>query len=360
MNFQIVSDSSCDLGRERAERLGVTLVSYYVSLDGERYYREEKDISARAFYQQMADHPGVFPHTSMPTVEDYLDAFRPFAQRGEAVLCICLNEPFSGSIQSARNAREELLEEFPQAQVRVLDSRLATVLQGVLVLEAVHLRDRGLSLEAAAAILEETKKTGRIFFTTNDLEYLRHGGRIGRAAATAGALLRVKPLIGYEGDGLVSDGIAQGRKKSLQRVRELFLHHVQRQGLDLSQWRVVTGFGLVGHVKEMAEGCGSTIQLWAGRVPIVPKALELARDGIIPAGAYRNMDFARDDTRQEAGIPQEVVDCMYDPQTAGGLLVSLPEARVPELLRRMEGEGVPAVPVGMVRPRGDKWVHIKP
>lgn len=122
----------------------------------------------------------------------------------------------------------------------------------------------------------------------------------------------------------------------------------------------VTGFGLVGHVKEMAEGCGRTIELWAGKVPIVPAALSLARDGIIPAGAYRNMDFARDDTRQEAGIPQEVVDCMYDPQTAGGLLVSLPEARVPELLRRMEGEGVPAVPVGMVRPRGDKWVHIKP
>ncbi len=244
MNFQIVSDSSCDLGRERAERLGVTLVSYYVSLDGERYYREEKDISARAFYQQMADHPGVFPHTSMPTVEDYLDAFRPFAQRGEAVLCICLNEPFSGSIQSARNAREELLEEFPQAQVRVLDSRLATVLQGLLVLEAVHLRDRGLSLEAAAAILEETKKTGRIFFTTNDLEYLRHGGRIGRAAATAGALLRVKPLIGYEGDGLVSDGIAQGRKKSLTRVLDLFYRYLERNQIDLTEHYLVTGYGL--------------------------------------------------------------------------------------------------------------------
>ena len=66
MNFQIVSDSSCDLGRERAERLGVTLVSYYVSLDGERYYREEKDISARAFYQQMetlnAFYDAVYSH----------------------------------------------------------------------------------------------------------------------------------------------------------------------------------------------------------------------------------------------------------------------------------------------------------
>ena len=244
MNFQIVSDSSCDLGRERAEKLGVTLVSYYVSMDGEHYYREEKDLSAQAFYQQMADHPGVFPRTSMPTMEDYLDAFRPLAERGEDVLCICLNEPFSGSIQCARNAREELLEEFPQTKIRILDSQLATVLQGVLVLEAVHLRDRGLSLEAAAAVLEETKKTGRIFFTANDLEYLRHGGRIGRAAATAGSLLRVKPLIGYVGDGLVSDGIAPGRKNSLNRVIELFCRYVERGRLDLREHYVVTGYGL--------------------------------------------------------------------------------------------------------------------
>ena len=64
------------------------------------------------------------------------------------------------------------------------------------------------------------------------------------AAAATGALLRVKPLIGYENCGLVSDGIAQGRKKSLSRVQELFFRHVERNALDLNDWRVVTGFGL--------------------------------------------------------------------------------------------------------------------
>ena len=244
MKFQIVSDSSCDLGRERAQRLGVTLVSYYVSMDGQTYYREERDITAQEFYRQMADRPGVFPRTSMPTIEDYLEAFRPFAERGEAVLCICLNEPFSGSIQSARNAREELLEEFPQAQIQILDSQLATVLQGLLVLEAAHMRDAGFSLEDTVAALERTKTTGRIFFTTNDLEYLRHGGRIGRAAAATGALLRVKPLIGYEGNGLVSDGIAPGRKNSLNRVMELFYRYLARRQIDLRDYYLATGYGL--------------------------------------------------------------------------------------------------------------------
>ena len=244
MNFHIVSDSSCDLGLERAQRLGVSLVSYYVALGDEVYYREERDISTHAFYQRMADHPGVFPKTSMPTIQDYLDVFRPLAQQGAPILCICLNARFSGSYQCAQNARAALLEEFPQLQLYVMDSQLATVLQGQLVEEAVRLRDLGCTLEEAVAALEPVRPTGRIFFTTNDLDYLRHGGRIGKAAAATGSLLKVKPLIGYQDCGLISDGIAQGRKKSLQRVRELFYRYVQRKELDLSQWRVVTGFGL--------------------------------------------------------------------------------------------------------------------
>lgn len=122
----------------------------------------------------------------------------------------------------------------------------------------------------------------------------------------------------------------------------------------------VTGFGLVGHVKEMAEGCGSTIELWAGKVPIVPKALELARDGIIPAGAYRNMDFTADDTLEDSTVPREVLDCLYDPQTAGGLLLSVPESLLSDLLARMADAGVPAAAIGAMVPRGEKLVHIKP
>ena len=110
MKFHIVSDSSCDLGREELERLGVSMVSYYVSFEDEVYFREERDISTQRFYQMMADRPGVFPKTSMPTMEDYLEAFRPPAAQGVPILCICLNAAFSGSCQSARNAAGEIAE----------------------------------------------------------------------------------------------------------------------------------------------------------------------------------------------------------------------------------------------------------
>ena len=244
MKFHIISDSSCDLGRERLNRLGIGMVSYYVGFEDEPYYREERDIPTHRFYQMMADRPGVFPKTSMPTVEDYLDAFRPLAAQGKPILCICLNAAFSGSCQSALNAAAELREEFPGAQIQVVDSTLATVLQGLFVLEAAALRDAGCTLEETVDALKLLPATGRIFFTTSDLDYLRHGGRIGRAAAATGALLKVKPLIGYKDAGLVSDGIAQGRKKSLVRVRELFFRHLKQQEIDLDRYRLATGFGL--------------------------------------------------------------------------------------------------------------------
>lgn len=244
MKFHIISDSSCDLGRERLDRLDIGMVSYYVGFEDEPYYREERDIPTHQFYQMMADRPGVFPKTSMPTVEDYLDAFRPLAAQGKPILCICLNAAFSGSCQSALNAAAELREELPGAQIQVVDSTLATVLQGMFVEEAAALRDAGCTLEEAVDALKPLPATGRIFFTTSDLDYLRHGGRIGRAAAATGALLKVKPLIGYKDAGLVSDGIAQGRKKSLVRVRELFFRHLKQQEIDLDRYRLATGFGL--------------------------------------------------------------------------------------------------------------------
>ena len=131
MKFHIVSDSSCDLGRERLERLGVSMVSFYAAFDDEVYFREERDIPTHRFYEMMAQRPGMFPKTSMPTMDDYLEAFRPLAAQGVPILCICLNAQFSGSWQSASSAAEELREEFPGASIQVQDTTLATELQGM-------------------------------------------------------------------------------------------------------------------------------------------------------------------------------------------------------------------------------------
>ena len=129
--------------------------------------------------------------------------------------------------------------------------------------------------------------------------------------------------------------------------------------LDPSACTDITGFGLLGHLRELAEASGRTAEVWAGRVPLLPRALELARDGIIPAGAYRNREFAGADVAAE-GVDRAVLDCLYDPQTSGGLLFSIPEARGEALLRRLADAGVAAAAVGRMCPPGEKKIVVRP
>lgn len=243
MKFQIVSDSSCDIPPELIQRWGIHMVPFYVSFDGETYRREGRDISAEEFYQTLVDRPGCYPKTSMPTLYDYGAAFCGPVKKGLPVLCICLNGAFSGSCQTAVNAAAMMQEEFPRAKIHVMDSQLATVLQGLLVRQAVLLRDQDLTLEEAVPRLEAVRSTGRIFFTTNDLDYLSHGGRIGKAAAATGTVLQLKPMIEYRDCDLYSAGLVRGRKKSVQRCLELFREYVTKERIDLERYDIATGYG---------------------------------------------------------------------------------------------------------------------
>ena len=177
--FHIISDGSCDLPPELAQEKNITVVPFYVSFDDEHYVKEIAEIGVRDFYQQMVDKKGVFPKSSMPSIQDYEEVFLPFAESGIPVICICITTKFSGSMQSALNAKELVLETYPQARITVIDATINTVLQGLYVLEAADLRDHGTSYEDTIARLEEIKSTGRIFFTVGNMEYLKHGGRIG-------------------------------------------------------------------------------------------------------------------------------------------------------------------------------------
>ena len=248
MKFGIVSDSSCDLSLQYAQQEQVTIVSFYVSFDGERYMKEGKEIAVTDFYQKMADNPGCYPKTSMPSVQDYIEAFLPFVKERMPVLCICLTKKFSGSMQAAINAREALTETYPEAKIQVMDSQLVTAVQALFVQEAVRLRNSGLELEEAVKALEKIRSSGHIFFTTMDLKYLEHGGRIGKAASLAGSMLNIKPLLQYFDGELGPTELCRGRKKSLCKVAEMFVDYLEKKKINLEEYLLVTGEGL--HVPE--------------------------------------------------------------------------------------------------------------
>ncbi len=118
----------------------------------------------------------------------------------------------------------------------------------------------------------------------------------------------------------------------------------------------VTGFGLLGHTFEMAEGSKKTIALFSTDMPVVPAALDFARMGIIPEGAYANRAYLEERMTVDQGVPLEVCDVLADPQTAGGLLISLPESKAPELLSRLSEFTADARIVGQVLPQGEKQI----
>jgi DegV family protein with EDD domain len=241
--FHIITDGSCDLPMELAKEKNFTVVPFYVSFDDSHYLKEGVEIGIRDFYQQMVEKKGVYPKSSMPSTQDYVEAFEPFAKEGVPVICICITTKFSGSMQSAVNAREIILENYPEARINIIDSTINTVLQGQYVLEAVALRDRGAGYEETIARLEEIKGTGRIFFTVGDMEYLQHGGRIGKVAAVAGSVLGIRPVITLKQGEIFPSGIGRGRKRTTEKTINLLLDYLAEGGKKVENYSLAVGFG---------------------------------------------------------------------------------------------------------------------
>lgn len=241
--FHIISDGSCDLPAELVQEKNITVVPFYVSFDDEHYFKEGVEIGIRDFYQQMVERKGVYPKSSMPSIKDYEEAFLPFAEAGMPVICICITTKFSGSMQSALNARTLVLEKYPQAEITVIDATINTVLQGQYVLEAAALRDHGVSYQDTVARLEEIKSTGRIFFTVGNMEYLKHGGRIGKVAALAGSVLDIRPVITLKQGEIFPSGIDRGRKRTLKKSMDLLLEYLQESNLGIHCYSIAVGYG---------------------------------------------------------------------------------------------------------------------
>ena len=241
--FQIISDGSCDLPPELTAKKQIRVIPFYVSFDGTNYRKELEEIGIREFYQEMMNRKGVYPRSSLPSVQDYMDAFLPYAKAGIPMLVLCISAKLSGSMQSALSARELILEDYPDAKIRVIDTTLCTVLQGLLVLEAAAMQERGAGFEETAERIEAIKSTGRIFFTMGNLEYLQAGGRIGRVAGIAGSLLGIRPVITMKEGEIFPSGISRSRRKTLEKTIDLLRDCLQACGGAVKKYSLAAGFG---------------------------------------------------------------------------------------------------------------------
>ena len=238
--FKIFSDTPCDFTLEYAESIGVSIVPLYVSFDGENYSKAQYELTTEDFYNRMTSEK-VYPKTSMPSVQDYIDYFLPYVKENTPIIAITISTLFSGSFNSANMAADQIREDYPDAQITVINSQLNSAAQGLLVYEAVRMNRDNVPYETVIKVLEEMTKLGTVYFAIEGLDYLQTGGRIGKVASLITGMLNIRPVL-YMNNGEISiSSITRTRKESVTGVFEGVKRHFQTNNIDPSSYEFTTG-----------------------------------------------------------------------------------------------------------------------
>ncbi len=231
-NYRILTDSTADLIACDVQELDVTVIPMEIIVDGVPYMHdpEGKELSTENFYQMLRE--GKTSTTSQIPIAVYEDWFRPVLEEGEDLLFICLSSGLTGSYNNASLAAKEMMEQFPERKVLVIDSLAATRAESLLVEEASALRKEGKSLEYVYNWVLESRENVRHWFTVDDLNHLKRGGRISAASALIGGMLSIKPIISVDEKGkLFTVDKVRGRKASMDFVLDRFVEeHIPDRG----------------------------------------------------------------------------------------------------------------------------------
>ena len=227
----LILDSTCDLPRYIWDKPGITMLHFTYS-EGDSTYVDDlfESRTPKDFYDWM--RAGHAPLTSQPTQAEFEDAFREAIQSGIPTVYLAFGHALSGCYDGAMIARERMIEEFgSDIELYVVDTMLPCTPQGLLVAEAIRLRDSGMSATELVAWAEEARYFVNVMFMVDNLESLAHGGRIPSGVAVAGDKLDVKPMLSIDLEGaLTFVGVSRGRKKGIKRLAEYFAKNHSTQG----------------------------------------------------------------------------------------------------------------------------------
>ena len=213
MSVRIITDSASDISQELAKELNITVLTLKVRF-GEEEFLDGVTLSNRQFYERLIETDEI-PKTSQITPFEYRNHFEKAVKAGEQVICFTLSSGVSGSYQSACVAAQEF-----EGDVFVVDTQQFCISEAIIVERAVQMRDSGMDAAAVFEAIEVEKKDAHVLAIFNTLEYLKLGGRISAAAAFAGGLLSLKPVLTIE-DGVVKIlGKARGSRNGNNMLTE--------------------------------------------------------------------------------------------------------------------------------------------
>lgn len=228
-DYVIMTDSCCDLTDQMARDLELEVLPLTMHMDGQDYPNDLAGtaISNQEFYKRI--RAGKLATTSAVNVGQFQDAMRRVLESGRDIVCVCFSSALSTTYQSAVIAAEDLRTEFPEAEIHVVDSLSASLGQGLLLYLAVEQKRKGLTAAELAKWVEDNRLTVCHWFTVDDLNFLKRGGRVSATTALLGTMLSIKPIMHTSDEGkLVPVSKARGRKAAiaalLDKIEDLSIH----------------------------------------------------------------------------------------------------------------------------------------
>ena len=221
MAIKIVTDSSCDLGINFIEENNIELIPLLLNLDGETLKDDlGKSLGYREFYEKL--RAGSMPSTSQINIYTFEEKFKELLDKGYEILYIGLSSALSGTFNSANMARNNILEENPNAKIAVVDSISVSMGLGMLIKKAYEMINEGKMLEEIVQWIEENKNKVIHAILVDDLKHLKRGGRLSASSAAVGTILNIKPLLKLNNSGAVeATEKVKGKKKALKRLASI-------------------------------------------------------------------------------------------------------------------------------------------
>ncbi|KRN99859.1 DegV family protein [Companilactobacillus kimchiensis] len=225
--YQILTDSECDLPLSTLQASDVDAISFHVKMGDKDLINDfGKSYDINEFYKQIQE--GALPTTTQVNVGEYFEFFKPYVEAKTPIVYVGFSGGLSGSMSSANQAKEMLLETYPDADIRIVDTLAASGGEGQMVLSAIRLQKSGASLDEFVDWFDKNKMRLQSWFTVDNLNYLYHGGRISRTSAALGTLLKVKPILDIDGNGkLQMVAKTRTRKKSLIEIADKIIEAIK-------------------------------------------------------------------------------------------------------------------------------------
>lgn len=266
----LIIDTCCDLPAELVASYQVELIRFtYIMDDGEYLDDLGVTLSHHDFYERM--RKGEQPKTTQVPVGEFTSCFERCLDTGVPTVYLAFTAALSGSFETATKVAEDVLKDYPGCELYVVDTKLPSVAEGLLVMEAIRQLDAGLTAKEMVKWAEEARYYINGFFTLPDLESLRRGGRIPDMAAVAGSKLDIKPILTYDLDGrLVFKSVARGRKKAVKQLLQLY---IERENDNVLNTVLVAAADVRKEQKAFAEAllkaAGNPISLWQTEIGTV-------------------------------------------------------------------------------------------